>query len=144
MTLALAFFGVEGLPAVYSSFELSYFERAVDFLLSHHHVKDTSKVGVFGQSMGGSLALAMMSCLGEKVGCCVVAGSQFIFSPGKAIAAELKSSFLRKTKILHGLFNYTPQDPATTGEIWLWLPPRGTWSTTMRIPSASEPALRRF
>ena len=109
VTLALAYFGVEGLPAVYSSFEMSYFERAVDFLLSQHQVKDSSKVGVFGQSMGGSLALAMMSCLGEKVGCCVVAGSQFIFSPGKARAAELKfftaySIYPPRTLLLQGKF----------------------------------------
>ena len=72
----------------------------MDFLLSHHHVKEGSQVGVFGQSMGGSVALAMMSCLGEKVGCSVVAGSQFIFSPGK----EKKPNFPKnafKTLTIH-------------------------------------------
>ena len=46
VTLALAFFGVEGLPAVYSDFDISYFERAVDFLLSHQHVEDRSDITI--------------------------------------------------------------------------------------------------
>ena len=82
VTLAVAFYGVDDLPPVYTSFELSYFERAVDFLLSHQHVINGTKVGMFGSSIGGSLVLAMMSCFGDKVGPCVVTGSQFIFSPG--------------------------------------------------------------
>ena len=82
VTLALAFYGVDDLPLVFSSYELSYFESAVDFLLSHPHVTDRNKVGLFGSSMGGSIVLAMMSCLGQKVGCSVVSGSQFICSPG--------------------------------------------------------------
>ena len=86
VTLALAFYGVEGLPAVYSSFEMSYFERAVDFLLSHPQVENRARLGVFGQSMGGSLALAMMSCLGDKIGCCVVSNSQFTVGPGRALS----------------------------------------------------------
>ena len=82
VTLALAFYGVDDLPPLYTSFDLSYFESAVDFLLSHPHVTDRTKVRMFGSSTGGNIVLAMMSCLGDKLGACVVSGSQFICSPG--------------------------------------------------------------
>ena len=80
--LALAFFGVDDLPPVYTSFEMRYFERAVDFLLCHPHVTDRAKVGLFGNSIGGNIVLAMMSCLGDKVGACVVSGPTFSSFPG--------------------------------------------------------------
>ena len=82
VTLALGFFGVDDLPPVYTSFDLNYFETALDFLLTHPHVTDRNKVRMFGSSTGGNIVLAMMSCLGDKMGACVVSGSQFICSPG--------------------------------------------------------------
>ena len=45
ITLALAFFGVDDLPSVYLDIDISYFEEAVDFLLTLSDVS-SSHVGV--------------------------------------------------------------------------------------------------
>ena len=81
VTLALAFYGVDDLPPLYDSFDMNYFESAVDFLLSQPQVTRT-KVGLFGSSTGGNLVLSMMSCLGAKIGASVVSGAAFASCPG--------------------------------------------------------------
>merc|ERR1711971_1275 len=60
-SLALAFFGVDGLPTNYDNenLEISYFEEAVDFLLSHPKIEAKKGIGVCGLSKGASIALAM-------------------------------------------------------------------------------------
>ena len=72
MTLALNFYGEDGrYPR--DKYDLDYCELALDFLLSQPQVT-SSKVGLFGTSSGGMLAKSMMSCLGDKIGACVVQG----------------------------------------------------------------------
>ena len=81
VTLALAFFGVEDLPEVYSSFDIQYFEEAVDYLLSLPQVNH-QQVGLFGSSTGGNISLAMMMFLGHKIAACAVFGASFVSAPG--------------------------------------------------------------
>ena len=76
VTLALAFYGVDGLPPLIEKFDMNYFEQAVDYLLSLPEVSG-DKVGVFGSSTGGSLALTMMSCMGDKISACVVSAALY-------------------------------------------------------------------
>ncbi|XP_066916203.1 acyl-coenzyme A thioesterase 2, mitochondrial-like [Clytia hemisphaerica] len=73
VTLALAFFGVEGLPKMYdeSPIRMEYFEEAIEFLRQHDSV-DPEKIGVLGSSKGGDIAYAMMSHLPQiKAVCCM-------------------------------------------------------------------------
>jgi len=73
VTLALAFFGVEGLPKTYTEtpIRIEYFEEAVQFLRQHDSV-DPEKIGVLGSSKGGDIAYAMMSHLPQiKAVCCM-------------------------------------------------------------------------
>ena len=65
VTLALAFYGVDDLP-VLDKFDMNYFQLAVDFLLSQPEVLG-DKVGLFGVSTGGTLALTMMTCMKDKI-----------------------------------------------------------------------------
>jgi len=81
VTLALAFFGDdEDLPDIYSSIDVSYFEEAVNFLLSLPEVS-SSYVGVYGISKGADIGLAMMMFLGDKIGACVTVGGSFASIP---------------------------------------------------------------
>ena len=83
VTLALAFFGVDDLPEVYSSFDMEYFEEAVDYLLALPEV-NREKIGLCGNSTGGNIALAMMMFFGHKIQACAVFGAPFIAAPGPA------------------------------------------------------------
>ena len=40
------------------------------------------KLGLFGSSTGGNLALSIMACLPDKVSACVVSGAAFASLPG--------------------------------------------------------------
>jgi dienelactone hydrolase len=56
--LALAYFGVEGLPPKHSMIPLEYFKTALDWL-SEHPAVDARRIGIFGSSRGGELALLL-------------------------------------------------------------------------------------
>jgi len=56
--LALAYFGVAGLPKYLSEIPLEYFDTALQWLNSQESVID-GKLGVMGQSRGGELALLL-------------------------------------------------------------------------------------
>ena len=81
VTLALAFFGVDDLPEVYSSFDMEYFEEAVDYLLARTEVT-SEKVGLCGSSTGGNIALCMMMFFGHKIQACAVFSCPFVSAPG--------------------------------------------------------------
>ncbi len=55
-TLALAYFGIEDLPKELVRIPLDYIENAIDWLRDHPNV-DATKLGIFGTSKGGELAL---------------------------------------------------------------------------------------
>lgn len=58
--LALAYFGLEGLPSDLQDVPLEYLERAVDWLTARPEV-DAKRIAVLGGSKGGELALLMAS-----------------------------------------------------------------------------------
>lgn len=59
-TLALAYFGVEKLPENLMLIPLEYMEKAINWLRNHPSV-DSTRMGVFGTSKGGELALLLAS-----------------------------------------------------------------------------------
>ena len=80
MTLALNFYGEDGrYPR--DKYDLDYCELALDFLLSQPQVIG-ERVGLYGSSTGGNLALSIMSCIPHKVAACVVSGAAFASLPG--------------------------------------------------------------
>jgi dienelactone hydrolase len=56
--LALAFFNAEGLPPLLQNVPLEYFATAVDWLKSQPSI-DAARIGLFGTSKGGELALLL-------------------------------------------------------------------------------------
>jgi dienelactone hydrolase len=54
--LALAYYGLPGVPQVCQDIPLEYFGRALDYLRAHPRV-DGDRIGVFGGSKGGEVAL---------------------------------------------------------------------------------------
>lgn len=83
VTLALAFYGVDDLPPVYTTdgFDLDYFEFALDYMLSLHNVYP-KKIGLYGMSLGGSLSAMMMTFLQSKVHACGVSSTPLLSAPG--------------------------------------------------------------
>ena len=75
VTLALAYFGVDGLPKTYTekALEMEYFEKAKDFLKSLSNVNN--KIGVLGRSKGGDIAFGMMEHLSGIDAVCTMNGS---------------------------------------------------------------------
>ena len=73
VALNLAYFAVEGLPENYTDedIRIEYFERAVQYLTSLKCVKSDA-IGVYGQSMGGVISLAMANFLPQiKCAACI-------------------------------------------------------------------------
>lgn len=60
--LALAYFGVEGLPSRLHDIPLEYFGTALDWLMAQPTV-DPKRIGILGVSRGGELALLLASIL---------------------------------------------------------------------------------
>ncbi len=83
VTLALAFFGVDDLPPIYTTngMDLEYFEEAVDYVLALPEVQP-KKLGLFGLSMGGNISLLMSSNFGHKIQACAVVSSPGLSAPG--------------------------------------------------------------
>ena len=75
VTLALAYFGVDGLTKTYTekALEMEYFEKAKDFLKSLDNVNN--KIGVLGRSKGGDIAFGMMEHLSGIDAVCTMNGS---------------------------------------------------------------------
>lgn len=60
VALALAYFGMKGLPTDLERIPLEYFDEAVDYLAGHKNT-DVDRLGVVGVSKGGELALLLAS-----------------------------------------------------------------------------------
>ena len=75
VTFATAFFGVDGLPKKYSTqpIRIEYFEEVLEYLSSLKFVI-SNKIGVYGTSKGGDIALAMMAFLSNISAVAVVNG----------------------------------------------------------------------
>ncbi|MEW6732091.1 MAG: acyl-CoA thioester hydrolase/BAAT C-terminal domain-containing protein [Acidobacteriota bacterium] len=63
-TLALAYFGAEGLSQTLDQIPIEYLKKGLDWLATHKSV-DRSKLAVFGGSKGGELALLLASLFPE-------------------------------------------------------------------------------
>lgn len=68
--LAIAYFGLEGLPQNLERIPIECLEEAKDFLYHHPQVDDT-KIGIYGRSKGAELVLAGQSIL-DDVQCLVL------------------------------------------------------------------------
>ena len=64
--MALAYFGVEGLPRELVEIPLEYFEKAIEWLKSQPEV-DSKRIAVVGNSKGGELALLLGATYPEDV-----------------------------------------------------------------------------
>jgi len=64
--LALAYCEYKDLPQKYDVLDLSYFERAIDWLTVHTKVKPGG-VGLVGLSLGGVIALVIASQIPHKI-----------------------------------------------------------------------------
>ena len=75
MTLALPFFGVDGLSKTYTEkpIEIEYFEEAIEFLKSLNNVN--GKIGILGHSKGGDVALGIMAHLSGINAVCTINGA---------------------------------------------------------------------
>ena len=75
VTFATAFHGVDGLPQKYSTqpIKIEYFEEVLEYLSSLKFVI-SNKIGVYGKSKGGDVALAMMAFLSNISAVAVVNG----------------------------------------------------------------------
>lgn len=91
ITLALAFFGVEGLQKNYATtpVQIEYFENAVKYLQSIDEV-NSEAIGVMGFSKGGDISIAMMSHLDGIKFVCVLNG--VIFSVGTSTTYKTKTT----------------------------------------------------
>jgi pimeloyl-ACP methyl ester carboxylesterase len=64
--MALAYFGVEGLPRELVEIPLEYFEKAIEWLKSQPEV-DSKRIAIVGNSKGGELALLLGATYPEDV-----------------------------------------------------------------------------
>lgn len=76
--LSLAYFGLEGLPPRLEEIPLEYFEKTLDWLVSHLAI-DSHRIGLWGVSRGAELSLLLASFFSEKI---------------KAVAAYVPSSVI--------------------------------------------------
>lgn len=79
-TLALAYFAREDLPDELIDIPIEYIENAIDWLSNHPHVNH-SKLGIFGISKGGELAL-VVSSLSSKIKAIVAYVASGVVYPG--------------------------------------------------------------
>ena len=77
-SLTIAYCEYRDLPDKYDVLHLSYFERAIDWLIAHPKVT-SGGVGLVGLSMGGVLALAIASQIPNKIKAVVsISGPHFL------------------------------------------------------------------
>lgn len=95
--LAVAYFGLEGLPQNLERIPIECLEEAKDFLY-HHPQVDNTKIGIYGRSKGAELVLAGQSIL-EDVQCLVLnSPSNVIFEgiKGKLNSNSSSWTYLQK------------------------------------------------
>ena len=95
--LAIAYFGLEGLPHNLEQIPIECLEEAKDFLY-HHPQVDNTKIGIYGRSKGAELVLAGQSIL-EDVQCLVLnSPSNVIFEgiKGKLNSHSSSWTYLQK------------------------------------------------
>ncbi len=63
-SLALAYFGIEGLPSTINQIPLEYFEKAIYFLEQNYGIQ---RVGLWGTSRGAEVSLSFASLFPERI-----------------------------------------------------------------------------
>lgn len=107
-TLALAYFGIEDLPKELVNIPLDYIERAIVWLNNHSNV-DSTKIGVFGTSKGGELALLCASLFPEIKAVVGYVPSGVAY-PGISQSAIGVTSWQYKGKSLPFAYGNVPQE----------------------------------
>lgn len=106
-TFALAYFGIEDLPKELVNIPLDYIEEAIEWLSNNSHV-DTAKLGIFGTSKGGELALLGASMFPAIMAVVGYVPSGVVY-PGLGQAASGGSSWQYKGKSLPFAYGDVPQ-----------------------------------
>ena len=99
--LALAYFGLEGLPSELVEIPLEYFERAIAWLKRHPMV-DAGRVAVVGNSKGGELALLLGATYPGDVGAVVGYAPSAVVWQGIAFDREVYHGGPRSPWALRG------------------------------------------
>lgn len=98
VTLALAYFGIDGLPGGLEEIPLETVERGLKWLNSHHRVKPNS-IGAWGASKGAELALLAASLFEDIKAVVAKSASAFVFEGIESIGKKVhKSSWTYKGK----------------------------------------------
>jgi len=94
-SLGLAYFGLPGLPPSLSQVPLEYFETAIDELMNRPEI-DGQRIGVFGGSRGGELALLIGATFPQIRGVVASVPSGVIWGDGGAgFGGRKRSSWTR-------------------------------------------------
>lgn len=99
--LALAYFGLDGLPGELLEIPLEYFEGAIAWLKGHPMV-DTGRVSVVGNSKGGELALLLGATYPQDVEAVVGYAPSAVVWQGIAFDREVYHGGPRSPWSLHG------------------------------------------
>ncbi|MDN4607001.1 acyl-CoA thioesterase/bile acid-CoA:amino acid N-acyltransferase family protein [Sporosarcina highlanderae] len=107
-TLALAYFGIEGLPKELVTIPLDYIEKAIEWLRNNPNV-DFTKLGVLGTSKGGELALLSASLFPEIKAVVGYVPSGVVY-PGIGQSALGKSSWQYRGESLPFAYGEIPKE----------------------------------
>lgn len=107
-TLALAYFGIEGLPKELVNIPLEYIQNAIDWLRDNPKV-DFTKLGIFGTSKGGELALLSASMFPSIKAVVGYVPSGVVY-PGIGHSAPGNSSWQFKGESLPFAFGEIPKE----------------------------------
>lgn len=92
VTLALAYFGYQDLPAQLAEIPLEYFQEAIGWLRAQPAVAPT-KIGVLGQSRGGELALLLGATFPEIAAVVALVPSAVLMGPDLGDPASVPASW---------------------------------------------------
>ncbi len=93
-SLALAYFGIDGLPDQLAEIPLEYFRKAINWIQARKDLA-ADKLGVIGVSKGGELALLLASAFPEFKAAAAYSGSGVVFN---GLCQKIVSSWTRDGK----------------------------------------------
>jgi dienelactone hydrolase len=114
VVLALAYFNAEGLPPVLQNIPLEYFATAVEWLKSQPSV-DATRLGVFGTSRGGELALLLGATYPSAFRVVVANVPSNVVWPGLSTDAEVPAWTLNGKPVPAVPAHFTAEDRAISG-----------------------------
>lgn len=114
VVLGLAYFNVEGLPALLQNIPLEYFATAVEWLKSQPFV-DPTRIGVLGTSRGGELALLLGSTYPSSFRAVVANVPSSVVWPGISDDSETPAWTLNGKPVVNVPGRFTREDLALSG-----------------------------